>query len=246
LKLVSDQTIEGGVTMKRPFITLAAIAALAFPAVSQATPIHPGPYVSGFIGGSSVTNTNATTSDLISGTASFSDRVRFDPSINIGGTGGFDFGVVRLEGELSYKHGEISSVTSQNVATGATTQFVATDGSLGALAMMVNAFIDLHNYSPITPYLGGGIGFAALHLSDTTGFIAGTGQPSDVFSRDDDTVFAYQAGAGLEVALNRRFSLDLGYRYFATSRATFDRNPRISTSMKFESHNGAVGFRVKF
>ena len=230
--------------MKRPFITIAAIAALAFPAVSQAAPIHPGPYVSGFIGGSSVINTNATTNDFINGD-SFSDRVRFDPGINIGGTGGFDFGVVRLEGELSYKHGEISSVTSQKVATGATTQFVSTDGSLGALAMMVNAFIDLRNYSPVTPYIGGGIGFAALHLSDTTGIIPGTGS-SPVFSHDDDTVFAYQAGAGLEIALNRRFSLDLGYRYFATSKATFDRNPAIATSMKFESHNGAVGFRVKF
>lgn len=232
--------------MKRPFITIAAIAALAFPAVSQATPIHPGPYVSGFIGGSSVTNTDVTTTDFSNG-GTFNERVRFDPSINIGGTGGFDFGVVRLEGELSYKHGEISSVTSQNAATGATSQFVSTDGSLGALAMMVNAFVDLHNYSPITPYLGGGIGFAALHLTDTFGTnISATPIARGlVYAHDDDTVFAYQAGGGLEVALNRRLSLDLGYRYFATSKARFDRT-LISTSMKFESHNGAVGLRVKF
>lgn len=232
--------------MKRPFVIVAALAALAAPAVSQATPIHPGPYVSGFIGASGVTNTDASTTDFSTASPITStDRIRFDPSVNIGGTGGFDFGVVRLEGEISYKHGEISSVsiqTGQGVA-----QIVNTDGSLGALSMMVNTFIDLHNYSPVTPYIGGGIGFAALHLSDTFGTNISATPPTRglVYDRDDDTVFAYQAGAGLEIALNRRLSLDLGYRYFATSKARFDRT-LISTSMKFESHNGAVGFRVKF
>jgi opacity protein-like surface antigen len=228
--------------MKRPFITLAAIAALAVPVVSQATPIHPGPYVSGFIGGSALTNTDVTSTNFSTAPVGIiKDRVEFDPSINIGGTGGFDFGVVRLEGELSYKHGEISAVNDQTNNI----QYRSTDGSLGALAMMVNAFIDLHNYSPITPYLGGGVGFAALHLSDTFGFPAGGGSQTRLYSHDDDTVFAYQAGGGLEVALNRRLSLDLGYRYFATSKARFDRT-LISTELKFESHNGAVGLRVKF
>jgi opacity protein-like surface antigen len=170
--------------------------------------------------------------------------VEFDPSINIGGTGGFDFGVVRLEGELSYKHGEISAVNDQTNNV----QYRATDGSLGALAMMVNAFIDLHNYSPITPYLGGGVGFAALHLSDTFGTNVSTTPltRTQLYNEDNDTVFAYQAGAGLEIALNRRLSLDVGYRYFATSRARFEKNPFLTTELKFESHNGAVGFRVKF
>ncbi|HEY6872066.1 MAG TPA: outer membrane beta-barrel protein [Geobacteraceae bacterium] len=232
--------------MKRSLIVVAAVAALAVPALSPAAPIRPGPYVSGFVGVSGASNTDATTTDFVGG-GTFNERVKFDPSINVGGTGGFDFGVVRLEGELSYKRGEISSITSQNVATGTTSQIVDVDGSLGVLAMMVNTFIDLHNYSPITPYIGGGIGFAALHLTDTFGTnISGT-TPSRglVYERDDDTVFAYQLGGGLEVALNRRLSLDLGYRYFATSKAHFDNN-LITTNMKFESHNGAVGIRVKF
>jgi opacity protein-like surface antigen len=231
--------------MNRNVIVLAAAAALAVPAVSQAIPIHPGPYASGFIGVSGVTNTNASTTDLTGTPVSSTDRISFDPSINIGGTAGFDFGVVRLEGEVSYKHGEISGVSIET--TGGTNQIVDTDGSLGALAVMVNTFIDLHNYSPITPYIGGGVGFAALHLSDTFGTNISGATPSRgiIYLKDDDTVFAYQAGAGLEIAINRRLSLDLGYRYFATSKARFD-STTIMTSMKFESHNGAVGFRVKF
>ncbi len=229
--------------MKRPFIIVAALAALAVPAVSQAIPIHPGPYVSGFIGASVPVDTDVTT-DQFSPAGTFNDRIQFDPSINIGGTGGFDFGVVRLEGELSYKHGEIRTITDK--ADGF--RFGNPDGSLGALAMMVNTFIDLHNYSPVTPYIGGGIGFAALHLSDTFGTdTRGTTLTRTLlYPDDDDTVFAYQAGAGLEIALNRRLSLDLGYRYFGTSKARFDRDFNKTISLKFESHNGAVGLRVKF
>ncbi len=231
--------------MKRNLIAVAVIAALAIPAVSQAIPIRPGPYVSGFIGVSGVSNTDVTTFDFNTG-GSFNERAKFDPSINIGGTGGFDFGMVRLEGELSYKRGEFSSVTSTDAA-GATSQFTNMDGGLGALAFMVNSFIDLHNQSPITPYIGGGIGFAALHLDDTFGTNVSVTPVSRglVYERDDDTVFAYQVGGGLEVALNRRLSLDLGYRYFATSKAHFN-NTSVNADMKFESHNGAVGIRVKF
>jgi opacity protein-like surface antigen len=166
--------------------------------------------------------------------------VEFDPGVNIGGTGGFDFGFVRLEGELSYKHGEMTSITDRD--TGDRIRNV--DGSLGALAMMFNGFFDLHNDTPVTPYLGGGIGFAALHLSDTFGTDAlGRGL---VYTEDDDTVFAYQAGAGLEIALNRMLSLDVGYRYFGTSKARFDSDLNFTDELKFESHNGAVGLRVKF
>lgn len=231
--------------MKRSLFVIATLATLAIPAVVSAIPARPGAYVSGFAGASFVRNTDATTNDFFT-PATFNDRIEFDPSINMGATGGYDFGFVRFEGELSYKRGEISSVTSQVAGTNAVVSFTGTDGSLGAFAFMGNMFLDLHNQSPITPYLGGGIGFATLYLDDTSGINTSTGLFSPLYTWDDDTVFAYQAGAGLEIALNRQFSLDLGYRYFATENARFDRNPALTSRMKFESHNGAVGFRVKF
>jgi len=108
--------------------------------------------------------------------------------------------------------------------------------------MMCNAFFDLHNSSPITPYLGGGIGFATMYLSDT--FVPG--DPVPIYQADNDTVFAYQAGGGLDIALNRRISLDLSYRYFATTKAKFGSNSDVTTDLTFRSHNTAVGLRVKF
>lgn len=226
--------------MKKSLLVVALVT-FAFPAICSATPPRLGPYVSGFAGISVLRDTDATTTDFAI-PATFNERVEFDPGIYVGGTGGFDFGVIRLEGELSYKHGEMKTVTDQFDGT----RFVNVDGSLGALAMMFNAFFDLHNASPVTPYLGGGAGFAVLHLSDTFATNTSTGGYGQLYQDDDDAVFAYQAGAGLEIALNQLLSLDLGYRYFGTSRASFDKNWPTTTDLKFESHNGAVGLRVKF
>ncbi|MBE0557940.1 MAG: porin family protein, partial [Proteobacteria bacterium] len=172
----------------------------------------------------------------------FNDRVEFDPGINIGGAGGFDFGFLRLEGELSYKNGEMSKITEQISGT----RIANVDGRLGALAMMFNAFFDLHNATRVTPYIGGGVGFATLHVSNTYGTDTTSGNRSRLYRSDDDTVFAYQAGAGLEVALTNMFSLDLGYRYFGTAKGKFNNHSSTATELKLESHNASVGFRIKF
>jgi opacity protein-like surface antigen len=144
--------------------------------------------------------------------------------------------MLRLEGELSYKNSEIKSITSNLDGT----RLRNLNGDIGTLAFMANGFFDFHNPSIMTPYIGGGVGFASLHLSDTT-----SGNVI-VYGAADDTVFAWQAGAGVEIALNRQVSLDLGYRYFGTERADFESDLAIDTSMKFESHNATVGVRFRF
>lgn len=229
--------------MKMYPICLIALVILALPVLALAAPFAPGAYVSAFVGMQVPANTDASSTDYFTGN-SFYDRVEFDPGINIGGTGGYDFGVVRLEGELSYKNAEIKSVADQTSGS----RFRNTDGDLGVLAMMFNGFINLRNNTPVTPYLGGGIGFAAMHLSDTFGVktSGGTTQRLLLYGAGDDTVFAYQVGGGLDVALNRRFSLDIGYRYFSTNRANFDSDQNISSSLKYESHAVAVGFRWSY
>lgn len=222
--------------MRKGFVALFALVILAVPALCLATPPVPGAYVSGFIGASVPNDINVTGSQI-------DDRVTFDPGVNLGATGGFDFGILRLEGELSYKHGEIVGVLDRIAAE----RFRSIDGRIGVLAMMGNMFIDLHNPSPITPYFGGGIGFATVHQSDTFGTSVINGDRVQLYESDDDAVFAYQAGGGLEIALNRILSLDLSYRYFRTSRASFnDDTFSQDNELKFGSHNAAAGIRVKF
>ncbi|TWJ26425.1 outer membrane protein [Geobacter argillaceus] len=228
--------------MKKHLITVAAaFTALSLPAICTASPARPGGYVSGFIGASITRDTDATTVDYVV-PKNFNDRIQFDPGITVGGTGGYDFGFLRLEGELSYKHAELKAIDDKSSGS----RYRSIDGSLGALAMMGNVFFDLHNNSRVTPYWGAGAGLAVLNLSDTFGTNTTTGSRDFIYSGANDTVFAYQAGGGVEIALNRQLSLDLGYRYFGTSTATFDKDVTRTTELKLESHNVAVGLRVKF
>jgi opacity protein-like surface antigen len=224
--------------MKRTLSILALLIVAAIPDISQA-----GPYVTGFIGATMPRRNDDVITTDFSNTPNqtFNERARFDPGVYIGGAGGFDFGFIRLEGELSYKEADIKTISDN---TGVN-QYRDINGNLGALAFMTNAFFDFHNYTPVTPYVGGGIGFATLHMSNAYATNA-SNQRLLMYPRDDDTVFAYQLGAGLDIALNRRFSLDFGYRYFNTDWASFSRNSLTSSGVRFESHNAMVGFRTKF
>jgi len=229
--------------MKVKLISVAALIIFMIPVGCAATPIRPGAYMSGFLGVTVPNDTMVTTDDFIANTT-FNDRVELNPGINIGMTGGYDFGYLRLEGELSYKHSEMKNITDQSDNF----SFRNVDGNLAALALMFNSFVDLHTNSIVTPYVGGGIGFATLYLSDTFGTDTrgGTLSRAQLYENDSDSVFAYQVGGGVEIALNRELSLDLGYRYFGTSSARFDSSFDKNTKLKYESHNATVGFRFKF
>ena len=210
--------------MKKTMLCALVAASLALPAVASATPLRPGPYVSGFIGVSAPPSIDAT--------GAFDDRISFNPGLNVGATAGYDLGGFRLEGEISYKDNPVDTILDRNTGV----RYTGVEGDIEATAFMVNAFFDLHNLTPITPYLGGGVGFAALHQSDTYDHFG-----NFFYAADDQVVFAYQAGGGLEVAINPQLSLDLGYRYFRTSKASF-----ADTELELENHNATIGLRVKF
>ncbi len=228
--------------MKSSLIVIAVLVTFIVPSICAATPPRPGPYMSIFAGVSSPNDTDATTFDS-NKQRTFDENVEFDTGVYAGGTAGFEFGYLRVEGEISYRFSDIKNVTDKQDGF----QFTDIDGGLGALAVMANAFFDLHNLSPITPYLGGGIGFAVLHMDNVTAFDS---RPPpgrvDLYPDADDTVFAWQLGAGLEFALTPFMSVDVGYRYFETDKATFNSGFLNTSNVKLKSHNGMVGLRVKF
>lgn len=227
---------------KQRLMIISSAIFLALPAICSAAP-GKGPYLSAFIGASIPADSHITTDDFNT-PAIYNDRVEFDPGINVGASCGYDFGYLRLEGEISYKHSEIQNVTDRTDNY----SFRNPDGNIGTTAFMANAFFDLHNDSKVTPYIGGGIGFAALYQNDTnaTDTRGGTFTRARLYDDGDDTVFAYQVGVGVEIALNRRYSLDIGYRYFATDTAAFNKDSNWSNSQKIENHNTSVGLRVTF
>jgi opacity protein-like surface antigen len=220
-------------SMKKTLLAAVMIATLTLPALASAAG-KPGGYFSGFLGFNQTKDATMETTDFLAiPVTTFNDKLEFDPGIYIGGTGGYDFGLLRLEGELSFRNAEINRVNTDR----------AVDRNLGMLAMMINGWFDLENPSPVTPYWGAGIGLVSLYLDDDY-FDRTTGDP--VFYEDTASTYAFQAGGGLEISITPRFSLDLGYRFFKTGTATFDKHFDIENKLKVESHNMALGFRAKF
>lgn len=111
---------------------------------------------------------------------------------------------------------------------------INSDASL--FGFLANAFYDIKNSSPFTPYIGGGIGFAQIYVgqgTSTTGVL--------LWNKDNDTVFAYQLGAGVGINAGKNLTFDLGYRYFGTSDVKFD-----LLTADVASHNVLAGVRYKF
>ena len=81
----------------------------------------------------------------------------------------------------------------------------------------------------LVPYVGAGVGGADM-IFDTDSFSDGA---DTVVGSEDDVVLAGQVFAGMRFQLSQNFSLDLGYKYFATGDPTFTYPP----------DNFNVGFR---
>ena len=62
---------------------------------------------------------------------------------------------------------------------------------------------------------------------------------------EDDTVFAYQIGAGLGYKITPATMATLSYRYFGTSDPTFD-DGVDKIEAEYKSHNIWVGFVARF
>ncbi len=147
----------------------------------------------------------------------------------VSGVVGYEFGNgLRLEGELNYRQAD----TDKASAGGASASINSDVWSIG---MMANAYYDFKNSSSITPYIGGGIGFANVNVGD--GSIGGV----QVWEEDDDTVFAYQLAVGTGFDVTKQLTVDLGYRYYATQDPSFG-----LADAEYSSHNVMAGLRYRF
>lgn len=92
------------------------------------------------------------------------------------------------------------------------------DAWFGNVPFLVNAKFQLPiSRCPVTPYVGVGAGFSE------TIFDADFIRINDVSisGNDADTVFAWQAFAGLRFAINEQMGVGLEYRYFEADPASF-------------------------
>jgi opacity protein-like surface antigen len=201
-----------------------------------------GLYVGGSLGVTLLSN--STLSDALGdyGTASY------DAGFLANGYVGYDFGFIRTEFELGYQFASISKFNLvPGVILGPGGGSVLTvnnpDLNIGIFTGMANVWVDIKNRSRFIPYLGGGVGFAAVSWSNSCY------NGCNYYEYDSDTVFAYQVGGGVAFKVTNNLDIDIGYRYFSTENLnlglyTPGTYPPYST--KLSSNNVLVGARFMF
>ena len=197
-----------------------------FPAVVIAAD---GLYISGHIGASWLSNADFNRND--SGIR-LSSEVEFDTGLHLGSAVGYDFGKIRVEGEFGYRSHEFDKMTDI-VLNGSPLSDRDADGDVDTFIFLINGFYDIDTGTKLTPYLGGGIGFAAFDIKDL--FV-----PGIVRGDQDDTVFAYQLAGGIAYEITEKIFADLSYRFVATSE------PDLGGLEEYNSHNLLAAIRISF
>jgi len=178
-----------------------------------------GPYISGQLGVSSLTDSDVSIDGYDLGT------IEYDPVFASSFAAGFNFGMFRIEGEWGYQGNNVDYKYDHYYDDYDDDYYDDDDESdMTVYSFMGNFYLDFVNPSPVTPFITGGIGIANVELFDA-----------------DDTVLAYQVGAGLAFAINPHMSIDVKYRYFVTEDLDLE-----GYDVEFASHNVYCGFRFTF
>jgi outer membrane autotransporter protein len=183
-----------------------------------------GPYVGGNIGIAIPVDSDVSDSTLPGISVTFKSKT----GIALGAEAGYNFGIFRLEGEIAYQRNDLDKATFSG-------RSVDLSGNTSSVAFLCNGYFDFVNKTAFTPFITAGIGFARVSADIKIPTL------SNISESDDDTVFAYQVGAGVGYAVNQKVSIDLKYRYFGTSDPKFD-----TIKAPYSSHNIYLGMRYNF
>lgn len=211
----------------RLFLVCFFIFALASPLWAQ----NSGPYLGLYVGGQFLTPSE--NSDSL-GTFNLEYQAAPSGSVVLGWElePGSNIGEGRVELEYTRRSNRLDQAEFSDGKVDA-------DGDVTADSLLLNAFGVYRSKSAWTPYLGAGLGIARITAADLTV----TGQP---LSDDDALVFAYQFGAGVDIALTESLTLDLGYRLFSTVKAKLKEASGEEFKMEYLSHSAMLGLRWSF
>ena len=179
-------------------------------------------YMNGNLGAVWLTDSDISQSDGTKGTA------EYDTGFGITGALGYDFGMFRVEGEVGYRKNDYDKVGASGQPK------VNTGGDVSNWDLMVNGYLDIKTETPFTPYVGLGIGGAFL---DSSAVNAG----GITIRSDNDSVFAYQAIAGVAYTFAEVWMAQLEYRFFGTTDPTYG-----GTESEYKAHNLFIGIRYNF
>ena len=154
--------------------------------------------------------------------------INHNTGFDLGLLGGWDFGFVRAEGELSYKRAGVKDIgfgpgfcsTPENC-------FADADGSSKPLSAMANLLLDFGEDKGLSGFLGVGIGMAKVKVDADFG---------DGSANDSDSAAAWQLLAGIRTAVSDNIDLGVKYRYFNTKELKFS-DGDVSLRSPWRSHS---------
>lgn len=201
---------------------MGACASLFYGATAYAAD---GPYFSAMIG------TALLSDSTITDAVGDSVDLEFDPGWNFAAAVGYKVGMLRMEGEIGYQINDADEFSGGVLGP----LSVSAGGDTDIWRFMANGYFDFDTGTAWIPYIGAGIGFASVSMNDLSvlGILIGS---------DDDTVLAYQVGAGLGYAVNATTTVFVDYRYFATEDPEFS----YRQEAEIDSHNISLGLRYSF
>lgn len=167
-------------------------------------------------------------------------KVKLDPGVRAGLTGGYQLlDWFAPEVQVGYMENRIDSITGADRIHNAW---------FGNVPFLLNGKLQYPNSSPVTPYVGAGVGFSEAIINVGRIDIGGTSLHGDIA----DTVFAWQAFAGLRYKLNDQMGLSLEYRYFAADGARWQADFTQGTASdtmrmgRTQTHAISVAFDFRF
>jgi OmpA-OmpF porin, OOP family len=144
----------------------------------------------------------------------------FDSGYNIGARAGYQMGPWRFEGEYSHRS------NGSNL-----TRFASRfNGSVDTDSFMANGIYDFNVGWALTPHIGMGIGGTTVSDSLNAPILG-------YRSRSSDTVFSYQAIAGIRYMINPALALDVDYRYRGSADVTYHARAFTVGGVAFPARN---------
>jgi opacity protein-like surface antigen len=205
-------------------IQLLSAALLASSIATAATPVN-GWYTSVFGGYTFITDNVENTFDGL-----IVNQTGYNSGYNVGGRIGYQSNPIRYEGEYTFLYTGLRHYAVNRV------EQTPISGFASANLLMVNIYYDFPEMLPaISPFLGGGIGYALLQAS-----LYGIGPTStQSYFSISNNAFAYQGTAGVTYNFAENFAVNLAYRYVATDK------PR-DFGRVFQAHLASAGAVYRF
>lgn len=240
--------------MKRVLAISSLVLALAPAAMAQNAPADDGPYIR--IGGGATFVSDIDQNIALNPAGAVcaaigcnADRqlIESDPGFIASGAIGFDYADgIRTELEYRFASSKISRVqTFENGLEGGGFGVIGggsiVDPNANAHFVLSNFYFDFYNQSPITPFIGGGVGGAFVAFGE---------------GGERDAALAYQGRAGVSVSLGGGFLADLEYVYLRTNKLRYGPNQEDFTPAgpfeaavfdgRYESSSAMLSLRKPF